>query len=132
MVETGFVKAGDQMRAAGASGTGADRELARKLGLAGGGERRPFLVAHTDPFDAAAANRVPPLFVSSPRSVKWPGRCRRRDRYATDHRGASPQTLAGRRPLAWIQRLIAASSDIVPPTTTINTPTITLQKIPNS
>ena len=122
MVETGFIKAGDQMRAAGAGGTGAHRELPRKLGLTGGGERRPFLVAHTDPFDIAATNRVrqrvqrvgdqsedmldagllehgdedirnrfshlPLLFVSSPRSVKWHGRCLRRDRCTTDHRRA--------------------------------------------
>jgi hypothetical protein len=58
VVAARFIEAGDQMRAAGAGGAGADREPAGKLGLAGGGKRRAFLVADADPFDVAAANRV--------------------------------------------------------------------------
>ena len=46
------------MRAAGTGGSGADGEPSGELGLTGGGERRPLLVADADPFDAAAPNRV--------------------------------------------------------------------------
>src|ERR1700733_15662923 len=46
------------MRAAGTGGAPATAEPAGQLGLAGGGERRAFLVADTDPFDVAAPYRV--------------------------------------------------------------------------
>ena len=46
------------MRAAGTGGAGAHRELAGELGLAGGGQRRSFLMADADPFDAASPDRV--------------------------------------------------------------------------
>src|SRR5271166_2787792 len=46
------------MGAARAGRTGADPEPAGELGLAGGCKRCAFLVAHADPFDIAAANRV--------------------------------------------------------------------------
>ncbi len=59
MIARGLVEPGDQMRAARAGRAGADAEPAGQLGLAGGGERRAFLVADADPFDLAAApNRI--------------------------------------------------------------------------
>jgi hypothetical protein len=58
MVAAGFVKTGNQMSAPGTRGTGTHSEAAGKLGLAGGGERRSFLVTHADPFDLAASNRI--------------------------------------------------------------------------
>src|ERR1700730_1366611 len=58
MVAAGFIEAGDQMRASGARGAGADRETAGKLGLAGGGQSSALLMAHPDPFDAASSDRV--------------------------------------------------------------------------
>ena len=58
MVAARFIEAGDQMSAAGAGGAGAHREVAGELGLAGGSERRSFLMADANPFDAASADRV--------------------------------------------------------------------------
>ena len=46
------------MGAAGAGGSGADGEPSGELGLAGGGQRRPLLVADAHPFDEAAPIRV--------------------------------------------------------------------------
>jgi hypothetical protein len=46
------------MVAAGAGGAGTDREATGELGLAGGSERRSFLMADTDPFDVASANGI--------------------------------------------------------------------------
>ena len=58
VVAAGLVEPGDQMRAAGPGGAGADAEPAGQLGLAGGGQRRAFFVAHADPFDLAAPHRI--------------------------------------------------------------------------
>ena len=58
MVAARFIEAGDQMRAAGASGTGAHAEAAREFGLTGGGQRRAFLMPDADPFDLAPPNRI--------------------------------------------------------------------------
>src|SRR5260370_909531 len=58
MVAARFIEAGDEMRAAGTGRTGTYGEAAGELGLAGGGERRAFLVADADPRDVAAANRI--------------------------------------------------------------------------
>jgi len=46
------------MRATRTGGAGTHREPAREFCLAGCGERRAFLVTHTDPFDAASADCV--------------------------------------------------------------------------
>ena len=45
----------DQMKVAGSTAAGADRQLARKVGLRAGGERRGFLVAHVNPADLSKA-----------------------------------------------------------------------------
>ncbi len=58
VVASGFIEAGDQMGAARAGGAGTHRELAGKLGLAGGGERRAFLMADADPLDLAVPDRI--------------------------------------------------------------------------
>jgi len=58
MVAAGFIEAGNQMRAAGTRGAGTHREVAGKLGLAGGGQRRSFLMTDTNPFDIASTERV--------------------------------------------------------------------------
>ena len=58
MVAAGFIEAGDQMRAAGAGGAGTYRELSGELGLAGGGQRRSFLMTDTNPFDIASTDRI--------------------------------------------------------------------------
>jgi len=58
VVAARFVEACDQMVAAGAGGAGANPELAGELGLTGGGQRRPFLVADTDPFDLASPHSI--------------------------------------------------------------------------
>jgi hypothetical protein len=39
-------------------GPGTDRKVTGELGLAGGGQRGSFLMAHADPFDLAAANGI--------------------------------------------------------------------------
>lgn len=57
MVAAGLIKPGDQMRAPGTGGAGADREVTGELRLAGGGESRAFFVTHPDPFNLAASNR---------------------------------------------------------------------------
>jgi hypothetical protein len=46
------------MGAAGSGRAAADREPAGKLGLSGGGERRPFLVADADPFNIAVTDGI--------------------------------------------------------------------------
>jgi hypothetical protein len=46
------------MRAAGTRGAGTHREVAGKLGLAGGGQRRSFLMSDANPFDTASSDRV--------------------------------------------------------------------------
>jgi hypothetical protein len=58
MVAASFVKTGDQMSTAGTCGAGTHPEATGELGLAGGGQRRAFLVTHADPFYLAASNRV--------------------------------------------------------------------------
>ena len=58
MIARSLVEAGDQVRAAGACGAGADAEPAGELGLSGGGQRRAFFMPHADPFDPALAHRV--------------------------------------------------------------------------
>ena len=54
----GFIEVGDEMVAAGTGGAGTHRELAGELGLAGGGQRRSFLMTDANPLDAASSNRV--------------------------------------------------------------------------
>jgi hypothetical protein len=46
------------MRAAGTRGAGTHREAAGELGLACGGERRPFLMTDADPLDLGSPDRV--------------------------------------------------------------------------
>jgi hypothetical protein len=58
VIAAGLIEAGDEMGAAGSRRTGADRKPASKLGLAGGGERRSFLMADTNPFNIGAADRI--------------------------------------------------------------------------
>src|SRR5260370_32584979 len=58
MIAAGFIEAGDQMRAAGAGGTGTHGELAGERSLTGGGKRPTFLVADPNPFDLAAPDRI--------------------------------------------------------------------------
>ena len=58
MIEAGFIEAGDKMRAAGTGGASTHGELAGELGLAGGGQRRAFLMTDTNPFDMASPERV--------------------------------------------------------------------------
>ena len=58
MIAARLVEAGDQVSAPRPRRAGADAEPAGQLGLAGGGERRAFLVANADPFNAAAADGV--------------------------------------------------------------------------
>jgi hypothetical protein len=53
-----FIETGDEMRAAGPCGAGADAELAGELGLTSGGQRRAFLMPYPDPLDLAAPDRV--------------------------------------------------------------------------
>jgi hypothetical protein len=48
MVAAGFIEASNQMRAAGTRGAGTHRELSGELGLAGGGQRRSFLMTDFD------------------------------------------------------------------------------------
>jgi hypothetical protein len=58
VVAAGFVESRDQMIAARAGGAGANRKLPRKLGLAGGGQRRALLVSDADPLDLAPPHRI--------------------------------------------------------------------------
>ncbi len=58
MVAARFIKAGDQMVAAGTRGAGAHAEPAGELGLAGGGQRSAFFMPDADPFDLAVPDRV--------------------------------------------------------------------------
>jgi hypothetical protein len=58
MVAGSFIEAGNQMRAAGARGAGTHRKAAGELGLAGGGQRRPFLMTNAEPFDMTSSDRV--------------------------------------------------------------------------
>ena len=58
VVAARLVEPGDQMGAARAGRAGADAEPAGELGLAGGGQRRAFLMTDADPFDLAAPDRV--------------------------------------------------------------------------
>jgi hypothetical protein len=58
MVAAGFIEAGNQMCAAGPRGAVTHRELSGELGLAGGGQRRSFLMTDTNPFDIASTERV--------------------------------------------------------------------------
>jgi hypothetical protein len=58
VIAGGLIEARDEMSAAGSRRTGADRKPASKLSLAGGGERRSLLMADTDPFNIAAADRI--------------------------------------------------------------------------
>src|SRR5262249_16666003 len=53
-----FVEAGDEMVAAGTGRAGADPEPTGEFRLPGGRERRAFFMAHADPFDLAAPDRV--------------------------------------------------------------------------
>jgi len=58
VIAAGLIEARDEMSAAGPRRAGADRKPAGKLGLAGSGERRSFLMADADPFNVAAADRI--------------------------------------------------------------------------
>jgi hypothetical protein len=46
------------MRVSGTGGAGTHRGLSGELGLAGGGQRRSFLMTDTNPFDIASTERV--------------------------------------------------------------------------
>ena len=58
MVTARLIQTGHQMRTTGTGCAGAYGELTSKLGLAGGGERRAFLVPDPDPFNLASADRI--------------------------------------------------------------------------
>jgi hypothetical protein len=58
MIAVGFIKTGDQVSAAGTGSAGAYRQAAGNFCLAGGSQRRTFLMADADPFNVASTDRV--------------------------------------------------------------------------